>query len=127
MNDQRYVTLSLELHLYFLRIMKEHSLFLEAGFTPQDSGLAYEAEQYKCEFEKLLAYTVGVSNGIIRPNVLNSGELITEFTFGTEAKTQMFTGIEINSSITNIEAGLYSGTNPLVSPNLVNYGSVTIN
>ena len=121
MNDQRYVILSLELHLYFLRIMKEHSLFLEAGFTPQDSGLANEAEQYKREFEKLLAYTVSVSNGIIRSNVLNSGELITDFTFGTEVKTQMFTGIEINSSITNIESGLYSGKNPPVSSNLVSY------
>lgn len=121
MNDQRYVILSLELHLYFLRIMKEHSLFLEAGFTPQDSGLANEAEQYKREFEKLLAYAVSVSNGIIRSNVLNSGELITDFTFGTEVKTQIFTGIEINSSITNIEAGLYSGKNPQVSSNLVNY------
>ena len=30
MND--YVTLSLESHLFFARIMKEHSLFLEAGF-----------------------------------------------------------------------------------------------
>ncbi|MEI3218941.1 MAG: DUF2935 domain-containing protein [Lachnoclostridium sp.] len=27
-----YVTLSLETHLFFCRIMKEHSLFLMAGF-----------------------------------------------------------------------------------------------
>lgn len=39
-NDQRYVILSLELHLFFARIMKEHSLFLEAGFTPKDFSLA---------------------------------------------------------------------------------------
>lgn len=30
-NNQKYVILSLELHLFFSRIMKEHSLFLEAG------------------------------------------------------------------------------------------------
>ena len=30
MND--YVISSLELHLFFARIMKEHALFLEAGF-----------------------------------------------------------------------------------------------
>lgn len=36
----RYVTLSLELHLFFARIMKEHSLFLEAGFTPADGDFA---------------------------------------------------------------------------------------
>lgn len=121
MNDQRYVILSLELHLYFLRIMKEHSLFLEAGFTPQGSALANEAEQYKREFEKLLAYTVSASNGIIRSNVLNAGEIVTDFTFGTELKTQTLSGIQINTNITNIEAGLYGGKNPQISSNLVDY------
>ena len=53
-NDQRYAILSLELHLFFSRIMKEHSLFLEAGFTPKDSEFAKRAEHYKNEFEKLL-------------------------------------------------------------------------
>lgn len=78
-NDQRYVILSLELHLFFSRIMKEHSFFLEAGFTPKDSSLAKEAEHYKNEFEKLLSYAVSASNGIIRSNVLSSGENILFF------------------------------------------------
>ena len=120
-NDQRYVILSLELHLFFSRIMKEHSLFLEAGFTPKDSKLADRAEHYKNEFEKLLSYAVSASNGIIRSNVLNSGEIITDFTLGTEVKTQNFTGIDINQSITKMESELRSGTNPNVSSNLVNY------
>jgi hypothetical protein len=34
MEGQKYAVLSLELHMFFARIMKEHSLFLEAGFTP---------------------------------------------------------------------------------------------
>ena len=29
---ENYATLSLETHLFFARIMKEHGLFLEAGF-----------------------------------------------------------------------------------------------
>lgn len=120
-NNQRYAILSLELHLFFSRIMKEHSLFLEAGFTPKDSRLASEAEHYKNEFEKLLAYTVSASNGVIRANVLNSGEIITDFTLGTEAKTQKLIGIEINQNITKTESMLRSGRNPQVSSNLVNY------
>ena len=120
-NDQRYAILSLELHLFFSRIMKEHSLFLEAGFTPKDSEFAKRAEHYKNEFEKLLSYTVSASNGIIRPIVLNSGEIITDFTLGTEAKTQALTGIGINQSITEMESKLRSGQNPQVSSNLVNY------
>lgn len=31
MNQSEYVRLSLELHLFFDRIMKEHSFFLEAA------------------------------------------------------------------------------------------------
>ncbi|KHS58450.1 hypothetical protein QX51_02835 [Terrisporobacter othiniensis] len=120
-NDQRYAILSLELHLFFSRIMKEHSLFLEAGFTSKDSEFAKRAEHYKNEFEKLLSYTVSASNGIIRPIVLNSGEIITDFTLGTEAKTQALTGIGINQSITEMESKLRSGQNPQVSSNLVNY------
>ena len=49
-NDQRYVILSLELHLFFARIMKEHSLFLESGFVTKDSKLELEADHYKREF-----------------------------------------------------------------------------
>ena len=119
-DDQRYVILSLELHLFFSRIMKEHSLFLEAGFTPKDSRLASEADNYKKEFERLLSQVVSVSNGIIRPNVLNSGEIVTDYTLGTEQKTQNFTGIRIDQNITVQESRLQSGNNPKVSPTLVN-------
>ena len=47
---------------------------------------ANEAEHYKKEFERLLSYAVSISNGMIRPNVLQSGEIITDFTLGTEQK-----------------------------------------
>ncbi|MGX4600704.1 DUF2935 domain-containing protein [Faecalimicrobium sp. JNUCC 81] len=121
LSDQKYVILSLELHLFFSRIMKEHSLFLEAGFTPKDSNLAKEADHYKREFEKLLSYTVSASNGVIRPDVLESGEIVTDYTLSTEQKTQNLTGIEINQNITNSEARLHSGRNPQVSSEMVDY------
>ncbi|HCU2975703.1 TPA: DUF2935 domain-containing protein, partial [Clostridioides difficile] len=41
-DNQKYVILSLELHLFFSRIMKEHALFLEAGFTNKNYNLAME-------------------------------------------------------------------------------------
>lgn len=120
-NNQRYAILSLELHLFFGRIMKEHSLFLEAGFTAKDSELAKEAEHYKNQFEKLLSFAVSASNGIIRSDVLNSGEIITDYTLGAEEKTQVLTGIDIDQNITIMESRLHSGNNPQVNPNLVNY------
>ena len=122
-NNQRYVILSLEVHLFFSRIMKEHSFFLEAGFTPKNSNLAKEAEHYKNQFEKLLARAVDVSYGTIRPKVLDSGEIITDFTLGTEMKTQDFTGIKLDTNITKKESELRSGVDPKVSEDLVRYVS----
>lgn len=119
LSDQRYVVLSLELHLFFARIMKEHALFLEAGFTPKNANLAREADGYKTNFERLLSRAVDLSSGVIRPMVLSSGEIVTDFTLGSEQKTQNFTGIPINQSITVREAQLHSGTNPNITPAMV--------
>ncbi|MEG2985718.1 MAG: DUF2935 domain-containing protein [Peptostreptococcaceae bacterium] len=120
-NDQKYVILSLELHLFFSRIMKEHSLFLETGFMTKDSKLELEADHYKREFEKLLSYVVSASNGIIRPEVLESGEIFTNYTAGAEAKTQNLTGIDINQNITTLEGKFHSGKDPKVSLKLTDY------
>lgn len=119
LSNADYVTLSLELHLFFARIMKEHAIFLEAGFTPKNANLAKEADKYKLTFETLLSRAVDLSNGMIRPAVLNSGEIITNFTLGTEQKTQYFTGIPINQTITIRESQLYSNLNPIITPTML--------
>lgn len=105
-SSKKYVILSLELHLFFARIMKEHSLFLEAGFTPKNSKLAKEANDYKEEFEKILLDTVKLSGGRVRESVIESGEIFTEYTLSTERKTQFYTGIDINTRITEMEKKL---------------------
>lgn len=120
-DNQKYVILSLELHLFFSRIMKEHALFLEAGFTNKNYNLDMEADHYKKQFEDLLSYTVSASNGIIRPDILYSEELVTTLTSVAEQKTEEFTGIEINKNITTRELNLQSGVNPQVGQDLVNY------
>ena len=86
--NNNYVEKSLELHLFFGRIMKEHSLFLEAGFTPANPNFSEKAEHFKCEFEKLLCDAVKMSNGIVSQCVLRSGELVTEFTALAEKQTE---------------------------------------
>lgn len=112
---EKYVILSLELHLFFARIMKEHSLFLEAGFTPRNTSFAQKAERYKNEFEELLLRAVRLSDGIISKDILCSGEIITEFTRRAEMQTQEFTGIKINSGITRMESKLTCGNDPNIS------------
>lgn len=120
LSQEKYVISSLELHLFFARIMKEHALFLEAGFTPKNEYYGRTADGFKVNFESLLMNVVSMSNGMIRPNVLSSGEIITDFTLGSEQKTQNFTGIPINQNITIMEARLHSGQNPFVTPELMN-------
>lgn len=119
LSQEEYVVLSLELNLFFLRIMKEHALFLEAGFTPKNADLAKLADNYKSNIEGLLQKAVSISNGVIRPNVLASGEIVTDFTLGAEQKTQNFTGIPINTNITSMEARLHSGPRAQITPQMV--------
>lgn len=104
-----YIEKSLELHLFFARIMKEHSLFLKAGFTSADMCFSKKAESYKNEFEHLLLRAVSLSNGVFNYNLLNSGEFVTEFTEMAEKQTEYFTGIAINQNITRKEKQLNSG------------------
>lgn len=106
-DNLKYCTSSLELNLFFLRIMKEHALFLEAGFTKANGDFAQQAECFKEEFEILLNCTINLSQGMIRSNVLNSGEIVTEFTLDAERQTMCLTGIDIDTDITQKEYQLY--------------------
>ena len=112
----RYVTLSLELNLFFARIMKEHALFLEAGFTPANEEFVRKADFYKRGFESVLRRAIGLSHGITDQSVLESGELFTEFTANAERQTQCFTGIPIDRELTAMAARLRCGGPCRVSP-----------
>ena len=104
-----YIFESLELHLFFSRIMKEHALFLEAGFQMKDTSYIDKARWYRCQFEELLRETAGISNGLIRGQVLCSGEVVTSYTPFAEQKTQQLTGIAIDSRITAMQQRLRAG------------------
>lgn len=101
-----YVATSLELHLFFARIMKEHSFFMEIGFTKVDVDCAKEARKFKEAFENLLLMVVECSKGIVDSDVLQSGEILTEYTFGSEKKTSELTGACIDQRITKLESDL---------------------
>lgn len=116
---QNYVRSSLELHLFFARIMKEHALFLRAGFMPISEEYICEAEMYKGEFEKLLADTVRLSNCRVCKNILRSGEIVTQCTLGAEKKTSELTGIDINTDITSQELRLQPESNSYIDQNMV--------
>lgn len=118
-NQQEYVISSLELHMFFGRIMKEHSLFLEAGFTPANPNFSKVADQFKEQFEIILNNAVMLGDGVISPNVVSSGEIVTDFTLGSEQQTEHFTGISINTDITISELNLQGNFNPTITSALV--------
>lgn len=115
---EKYVVLSLELHMFFARIMKEHSLFLEAGFTPRNTDFARRAARFRTDFENLLLRAIRLGDGIISESVLCSGEIVTEFTLKAERLTQQYTAIPINSNITHMGSRLRCGSLPCISAGL---------
>ncbi|GAE87184.1 DUF2935 domain-containing protein [Acetivibrio straminisolvens] len=104
-----FIKQSLGLHLFFARIMKEHSFFLEVGFAPKDSSFIQQADAFRREFDGILGETVSLSNGVVNPEILNSGEVITPFTLKAETATVYFTGVRIPTQLTQAEAGLAGG------------------
>ncbi|MDD2498741.1 MAG: DUF2935 domain-containing protein [Desulfitobacteriaceae bacterium] len=106
LSNFEFVRQSLELNLFFLRIMKEHAFFIEGGFTPANPELAACADEFKKEFARLLSGAVNLSQGVISPQVAASGEIVTGFTLKAEEATECFTAIPINTNITRKELAL---------------------
>ncbi len=101
-----FIKQSLEIHLFFARIMKEHSFFLEVGFTPKDSNYSSRADTFRKEFDALLAEVIMLSEGVVSPAVLQSGEVTTQYTLSAEMASAYFTGVDIATKLTKAEAGL---------------------
>jgi hypothetical protein len=104
-----FIRRSLELHLFFGRIMKEHSFFLEAGFTPKEAAFTSQADAFRMAFDGLLAEAVSLSNGVVSPEVLQSGEVVTIYTLNAEMLSAYYTNIPIQTAITQAETGLAGG------------------
>ncbi|HOV80492.1 MAG TPA: DUF2935 domain-containing protein [Bacillota bacterium] len=104
-----FVRQSIDLNLFFLRIMKEHSFFLEGGFTPVNSNWARQADNFKVQFEALLKEAVCLANGFVSPGAVSSGEIVTKFTLDAERASQFYTGIPIDTGITVAELSLTGG------------------
>lgn len=103
---EQYVRLSVDLHLFFSRIMKEHAIFMEVAFQRKDISFIRKADNYKTEFERLLLEVVRVGNRAVSRQVIESEEIVTPYTLKAEEKTQNFTAIPINTNITRLEQRL---------------------
>lgn len=101
-----FITMSLDLNLFFLRIMKEHSLFLALGFAPKDSHMAAEANEFREGFEKLLVETTDLAYGNVSREAVSSQQFVTPYTANAENMTSFYTGVPINTHLTHEESNL---------------------
>lgn len=113
-----YIRQSLEIHLFFARIMKEHSFFLEVGFTPKDSNFSRQADAFRREFDELLREVIMLSDGVVSAAVLQSGEVITPYTLKAELASAFFTGVDIQTLLTQAESELMGSELKPVNPML---------
>lgn len=116
--DIDFVRKSLELHLFFARIMKEHSFFLQLGFTPRDSKYTQEANMFRREFDNLLREVILLSDGVISHEVLTSGEVVTPYTLDAEKASSFYTGVNIPIELTMDEYQLMGNSNRARNPYL---------
>lgn len=107
--SSEFVRQSLELHLFFGRIMKEHSFFLQLGFTPKNGNYTEQADSFRREFDRLLREVVSISDGVVSPDVLVSGEVFTQYTLNAERASSYYTGVDIPSDLTQAEMSLMGG------------------
>lgn len=103
---ENYIILSIETHLFFARIMREHALFLEAGFPCKEKDWIKKADWFREQFEDLLRDTLSISNGNINRCVVESNELATEFTIPAEKRTAKLSGIPIDSQLSILALNL---------------------
>jgi len=86
--------------------MKEHSFFLQIGFTPKNSKLMEQADRFRMEFDKFLCDVISLSSGVVSPSVLRSGEVVTPYTLNAEMASAYYTGVAIPTSLTEAEEKL---------------------
>jgi hypothetical protein len=110
-----YMQDSMELNLFFLRILKEHALFMQLSFTPKDKTLADKAADLGGRLTELLRQAMVLSKGYISEAIMTSGELFTRFTEEAERQTQYFTGVPIDTQLTRDEYDLGGTMTPLPS------------
>lgn len=113
-----FVRKSLELHLFFARIMKEHSFFLQLGFTPRDNMYTQEANMFRREFDNLLSEVILLSDGVVSNEILNSGEVVTPYTMDAEKASSFYTGVNIPLELTMQEYELTRNYNRVTNPYL---------
>lgn len=111
LSRKEFIRKSLEINLFFQRIMKEHLLFIETDLQAIEADSINEAKVLKQSFEHLLSETVVYANGVISEDAIRSNEFVTPYTLSAEEVYKRLTGASINTAITQAELELSSNPN----------------
>jgi hypothetical protein len=106
LSREDFIGISIEVNLFFQRIMKEHLFFIEVNLQPVAKSYIDEADRLKRSFEQLLSETLHYANGIISKEAMESNAVVTPYTLKAEEVTSKLTGASINMGITRSEYNL---------------------
>ncbi|NLG37096.1 MAG: DUF2935 domain-containing protein [Clostridiales bacterium] len=116
LSDVAFVKESLHIHLFFLRVMKEHIILIQAALPAKNHDLLQRATALRERFERLLMDAVSISCGIVGAQ----SDAVTEYTYEAERATSFLTGIPVNLNVTQAELYLGSPSGyPAVTPALI--------
>lgn len=108
---QEFIRVSIEVNIFFQRIMKEHLFFIETNLQPIEADYIKDAKFLKQSFEQLLSETVYYASGVISENAIRSNEIVTPYTLKAEEVNSILTGASLNTKITKSEYELADTTN----------------
>lgn len=103
LSSAEYIQQSIEYNLFWVRIMKEHAIFIEGSVPPPLAHVAQQAEHFKQQFAVLLAETIRHAGGIVPMRTLQSGQYYTRFTEAAEHTVHRLTGIAADAYLTQME------------------------
>lgn len=102
LSDRNFVKQSLDINLFFLRIMKEHSYFIDVALLEKNSDLKNQAQGFVRTFSDLLVRTVQLAHDVVGLK----NDAVTEYTLSAEKMSEFLTGIPIDRNITKLELQL---------------------
>jgi hypothetical protein len=118
LTGSEYIRQSIEINLFFLRIMKEHLIHVVNAFILREPNMVQFLINLKDKYEELLTNTILLANGVVKSPSLAAGDIITQYTYEAELATQFYVGRPINTEITRMEAALVNSTyyvpNPMI-------------
>lgn len=119
LSDSDYVRMSLELNLFFMRIAKEHSFFIEVAIPPKNQDLIQEADQFRNQFACLLTEAIRIADCVLSPEFLQSGQIVTNLTLDSERISEFYSGYPLDTEITRMELAMVGGGDQPLAPMVV--------